>query len=281
MPSRPATALPPGACDTHTHVFGPGDRYPMPAPPAYTPPDAPAPVHLAMLDQLGMTNAILVQPAPYADDCSAIVDAVSLSGGRLRGIATAGARASGARLQSHFDAGIRGLRFVETGAARMPGADSFDTLRELAAAMRDIGLHAQIWADCGRIVSSADWLLGLGVPVVIEHMGRFDMAQGPDGDDFRALTRLVADGSVWVKLGVCRTSTQAPGYPDTRPYHDALVAANPEQLLWASDWPYVRLDPAPDPGKLVDLFDEWIGHDRDIRRQIFVDNPARLYGFGD
>ena len=45
-PPDPATRTPryrppPGACDAHCHVFGPGDRYPYAPDRAYTPPDAP------------------------------------------------------------------------------------------------------------------------------------------------------------------------------------------------------------------------------------------------
>jgi 2-pyrone-4,6-dicarboxylate lactonase len=78
---------------------------------------------------------------------------------------------------------------------------------------------------------------------------------------------------------VCRVSRAKPDYPDARPLHDALVAANPDRLLWGSDWPYVRMgDPTPDAGRLLDLFQAWVG-DAELARRILVDNPAALYGF--
>jgi predicted TIM-barrel fold metal-dependent hydrolase len=58
-----------------------------------------------------------------------------------------------------------------------------------------------------------------------------------------------------------------------------MVEANPARLLWASDWPYVRMgNLAPDVGHLIDLFHKWIG-DEAICRKILVENPAALYGF--
>ena len=40
-PRIPAFRLPPGACDTHCHVFGPDAVYPYVPERPYTPPDAP------------------------------------------------------------------------------------------------------------------------------------------------------------------------------------------------------------------------------------------------
>ena len=40
-PAKPKYAPPPGACDAHCHVFGPGERFPYAPNRTYTPPDAP------------------------------------------------------------------------------------------------------------------------------------------------------------------------------------------------------------------------------------------------
>jgi 2-pyrone-4,6-dicarboxylate lactonase len=72
---------------------------------------------------------------------------------------------------------------------------------------------------------------------------------------------------------------QAPDYPDARPFHEALVRANPERLVWGSDWPHPRIEgEMPDAGRLFELFQQWTPHEA-TRRRILVDNPARLYGF--
>ena len=94
------------------------------------------------------------------------------------------------------------------------------------------------------------------------------------------LLRLLGEGGCWVKLsGAHRVSRAAPDYPDARAFHEALVAANPEQLVWGSDWPHPRMEgEMPNAGHLLDLFNEWTPDDA-IRRRILVDNPARLYDF--
>ena len=58
--SRPKMSLPPGACDTHAHVFGPSDRFPYAADRSYTPPDAPLEKYLGMLDAIGFACGVLV-----------------------------------------------------------------------------------------------------------------------------------------------------------------------------------------------------------------------------
>ena len=94
--------------------------------------------------------------------------------------------------------------------------------------------------------------------------------------------RLIGEGGCWDKVsGAHRLSQQAPDYPDARPFHEALVRANPERLVWGSDWPHPRIEgEMPDAGRLFELFQRWTS-DAATRQRILVDNPARLYGFSD
>ena len=101
------------------------------------------------------------------------------------------------------------------------------------------------------------------------------------GADFQRLCGLVRDGRVFVKLALCRNSQQRPFYEELRPFHDALVAANADALIWGSDWPHLRMGAeAPDPQALLDLFRSWVS-DVAIERKILVDTPQRLFGFTD
>ena len=70
-----------------------------------------------------------------------------------------------------------------------------------------------------------------------------------------------------------------PDYADAQAFHQALVRANPERLMWGTDWPHPQVDAAamPDDGHLVDLFHRWTP-DATHRRLILVDTPARLFG---
>src|SRR2546423_4318152 len=87
--SRPKVPPPPGACDTHAHVFGPASRFPYAEDRSYTPPDAPLAKYLAMLDTLGFERGALVQGSAHGRDNSAMLDALERRPDRLRGVAVA------------------------------------------------------------------------------------------------------------------------------------------------------------------------------------------------
>jgi predicted TIM-barrel fold metal-dependent hydrolase len=88
-------------------------------------------------------------------------------------------------------------------------------------------------------------------------------------------------GKAWVKMtGPYRISSEpAPPYDDIMACVDAVLAANPEQLLWGSDWPHVMVKHVmPNDADLLNLFCRWVT-DPNLRQQILVENPARLYSF--
>ena len=113
MPEAPASPPPAGACDTHTHVFGPFARHPVPAPSSYAPPIAPPPVHQEMLDRAGLSRAVLIQPAPYGTDNSALLEALSQRPETTRGVGVLSADADDADFERLAAANIKGLRFSE------------------------------------------------------------------------------------------------------------------------------------------------------------------------
>src|ERR1700681_1723218 len=109
--SRPRQPLPPDACGTHTHVVGPGGRFPYARDRSYTPPDAPLEKYLAMLDAIGFARGVLVQGSAHGRDNSAMLDALKRQPERLRGVAVADADISPATLREWNELGVRGLRF--------------------------------------------------------------------------------------------------------------------------------------------------------------------------
>jgi predicted TIM-barrel fold metal-dependent hydrolase len=283
-PARPPViALPPDACDTHAHVFGPAAQFPYAADRSYTPPDAPLAMYLAMLDTVGFARGVLVQGSAHGRDNSAMLDALERHPDRLRGVAVADADVAPAELHRWASLGVRGLRFnhfFRGGALHYRGGVPLDAARTLAPLMAELGWHLQLWIDVKDLPETIPTLRALGLPVVIDHMGRTDAGAGTATPGFQSLLRLVGEGGCWVKLsGAHRLSRKAPDYPDARPFHEALVRANPERLVWGGDWPQPRMEgEMPDVGHLLDLFQAWTP-DEATRTRILVTNPARLYGF--
>lgn len=277
---RPDLPTPPGACDTHFHLFGPAAKFPFSPGRAYTPSDAPLEALLAMHAQLGIARGVVVQGNAHGTDNSALLDALAREPRRLRAVAIVQDSVSDAELRRMVDAGVRGLRFHHMPKGRGYSALGLKSFAALAPRMAALGLHVQFMMDVNYLDEALPCLEGWRLPAVIDHMGNIDAALGVQQPGFQLLCRLLADGRVWVKVsGAYRISTRYPDYPDARPFHEALVAANPQQVVWGSDWPHPRIEgEMPDDGVLLDLFNAWTP-DAAVRRQILVDNPARLYGF--
>lgn len=280
-PSAPALPTPPGACDTHFHLYGPPEKFPYAPERAYTPPAAaPLEALLALHAVLGIERGVVVQGNPHGTDPAALLDALAREPARLRGAAIAHAGISDLELKRLADAGVRALRFHHMPRGRGYSSLGMDAFKALAPRMAALGLHAQFMLDAAALADALPYWRGWRLPIVIDHMGNVDAARGADQPAVQALCRLLAEGRIWVKVsGAYRISTRYPDYPDARPIHEALVAANPDQVLWGSDWPHPRLErDMPDDGHLLDLFNAWTP-DPALRRRILVDNPARLYGF--
>jgi 2-pyrone-4,6-dicarboxylate lactonase len=270
--------VPVGACDAHTHVFDAG--FPNgPAP--YGLPDASLAVHAAMRATIGVARAVLVQPVPYGRDPACMLDALARGGGALRGVMIADQTVADATLEVWHAAGVRALRFAEMrapgGAGRYPGSIGVEALRALAPRLRALGWQAHLWASAAQCAALLPELARLGVPVVVDHLS---MPERPEDPAFDAVLGHLREGTVWVKATLCRVPRGDAGIEALRPLQDRLVAANPGRVLWGSDWPYVRMESAPDAGAMLDLFLGWLG-DADLACRILVDNPAGLFGFDD
>jgi predicted TIM-barrel fold metal-dependent hydrolase len=275
--------LPRGACDCHCHVFGPATLFPYAEPRSYTPEDQPLEAYLALLDRLGLERGVIVQPSAYDRDNSATLDALRRAPDRLRGVAVVGAEADAATLRAMHAAGVRGLRANEyrrDGQAAYHGGVRLSEIERLMPVMADLGWHLQLWIDARDLPELLPRLARLPVPVVVDHMGRMHHSHGTAHPGFEALRREVAEGRLWAKLsGTYRLGATAPDYLEAKPFHDALVAANPEQLVWGTDWPHPRPEgPVPDAARLLEDFCRWTP-DAELRRRILSVNPARLYGF--
>lgn len=280
-PRKPRIALPAGVCDSHVHVLGPYDRFPMAEDRGYTAPEATAVTLRHVMDTLGIARCVIVHVTAHGDDLAVTLDALGQLGPRARAIAIVRPDTSEAGLERMHEAGIRGVRLTPLHGEE----SSFDDILALARRIARLGWHL-VYMPSGR----ESWtkigprLPDLPVEVVLDHFAwrGFDVAAGIDQPGFGILLDLARSGRCWVKLaGPDRFSRAgAPGYEDALPYARALVAARPDRLIWGSDWPHVRHwdDPVPDDAALLDLLAEW-APDAGVRRAILTDNPAKLYGF--
>lgn len=274
--AAPLLRVPPRATDTHMHVVEPG--YPLAASAQAVPPAAPLSAYLPVRARLGLERCVVVQPSAYGTDNACTLAAVAALGGAARGVATVDAGTGDAELARLSAGGIRGARLHMLAGGIIPWGDVEPICRRIAAH----GWHAQLQLDGRQLPEHAALLARLPCTLVIDHTGKFLEPVAPSHAGFRALLRLVEAGRTYVKLSApYETSrTGPPAYEDVGALARALVAAAPERMLWASNWPHIGQprEGGPDEAVLLDTLLDWAPREAD-RQLILADNPARLYGF--
>jgi predicted TIM-barrel fold metal-dependent hydrolase len=271
--TRPAFAMPPGACDTHFHVFEPG--YPHVPEPLYTFPDGTLDAYLAMAEVLGIERMVLVQPSFYGTDNSLlryVLKRLGRAGPRCGGVVQIDEDASDAELDEFHELGVRAVRLDLFARASWPTAELVAYIQRMAARATPRGWHLQFYTPGTIVRDLLPFLADLEDTFVIDHMGYLTESD-PELD--RRLLAVLAQGSCWIKLsGAYRVAKNKP-LSSVAPWGRALVAARPDRLIWGSDWPHLP-DGQRDTGEILNLLADW-APDEASRRTILVDGPARLF----
>lgn len=230
-------------------------------------------------ERLGLTHAVIVQPAAYGTDNRVTVDAIAaLGAATTRGIAVLHPDASDALLDELHGGGIRGLRFSIHDPRT--AAVSIDMLAPLARRIARLGWHVQLHMLAGQLVEHAATIDALQVPMVIDHMARLPQPSPASHAAFALGARWLAEGRAWVKLSgpYLDTRVGGPDYADATAIAREFVQRAPDRCVWGSDWPHPTERDKPDDARLLGLLAEWIP-DEGVRRAVLADNPRRLYGF--
>ncbi len=279
-PTRPCFDVPKGAIDTHAHVFGPVSKYPYSPGRGYTPPDASLESFRHLHDALGIERAVLTQPSVYGTDNRAILDAVAAAGDRMLAVAAVAEDITDRELEALNARKVRGVRVNMVDKGGMP-FDGIGAVREFTERIRDFGWHLEVLIHVDEFDDLRRALNAMAVDVVVGHLGYMKTDHGLDHPGFREFLDLVRDGKCWVKLsGSYRITTQdRPPYADVTPLARALIEANPDRMVWGSDWPHPTFwGTMPNDGELFDQLADW-APDAATRQKILVDNPRALYGF--
>lgn len=293
---RPATEVsfevPPGACDCHTHIFGDPTTYPMSPSRTYTPEPALPDDMAALHKRLKMQRVVIVTPSIYGTDNATTLFGIKARGADARGVAVIDDKTPDRDLDAMGRAGVCGIRLnLATAGVNNPAAAG-QQFRVSAERMKARSWHIQIYTNAPLIAHLKEVVAASPVPVVFDHFGGAQAAEGPSQLGFADLLALVRSGKAYVKIsGAYRASQRAPEYADIVSLAKALIAANPDRVLWGTDWPHP--DAAARPGRkptdvspplpiddvrLLNQLPVW-APDAAIRQKILVENPARLYGF--
>lgn len=271
---RPRFAMPPGACDSHTHVI-PVSGWTLVPGANYTPAPAPAETHLRMLDALGLSRGVVVQPSIFGTDNRAVIDAIARAPQRLRGVAVLEPTVADSDLQRLHQQGIRGVRFN----LMLGGGGGLRAMTELAPRLAVLGWHAEILVNGALLPELEPVLRALLCRLVIDHMASLRADIAPASPAMKVLLGLVEQRDTWVKLSGAYRLSDASTDPRLAERARLLVRCAPDRMVWGSDWPHVACTVMPDAGQLLNLLAEWFEADAATLQRVLVDNPARLFDF--
>ena len=282
-PRKPRFVLPAGTVDTHFHIFGPPEVFPW-APAdkrVYTPPAAPLSHYHQLMEHLGISRGVVIQPMAHGYDNSVTLDAIAGSNGRLMGVAKVDDTFSDKKIDELHLGGIRGVRFnmiLESG-----GTGNLRLIERTIEKIKDRDWSLTIHTKPEQLVKNADWLAQIKVTTIIDHYARVDYADGIEQKTFQTLLRLLQDNEhIWAKLScVERCSSLGPPYEDAIEFAHAMIDLTPNKLLWGTDWPHSQrynLGDQCDTGELVDIIPNLIP-DQSTQHLILVKNPLKLFDF--
>ena len=283
--------IPPHACDCHTHIHLP-EKYPFFDGRVYTPEPA-SPEEMAALHKaLGIERVVIVTPSVYGTDNRATLEGMKFRGDTARGVAVIDDKTSESDLDAMGKAGIKAIRINLAQAGINDPSIGRKRLEAAIERVKGRGWHVQCYTNLALLTNIKDVLASSPVPVVFDHFGGADADKGLEQPGWAELVEAVKSGKVYVKIsGAYRLSNKSPDYPDSVPFAKALIDANPDRLVWGTDWPHPdsaiipgrkSTDLAPllqiEDGRVLNLLAVW-APDAAVRKKILVDNPARLYGF--
>jgi 2-pyrone-4,6-dicarboxylate lactonase len=277
-PSRPDQQLPPLACDSHVHVFGPAECFAYASSRNFTPVDAPKERLFDLHRHLGIGRCVIVQSAVHGMDNRVVEDAIAAGQGRYLGVALAPLDVGDSELQRLAGVGFRALRF--NFMPHLGGAVDTQALLALTQRLAPLQMHLQVHFPSAMVHTLAPVLAQSAVPVVIDHMGRVDAQLGPAHADFVALCELLGQPGMHVKVSGIDRIDPSPPYQAGLQLARNLIERFPTQCVWGTDWPHPNHTHVPDDGALVNAI--WqMAPDAALRQQVLVDNPQALYRFAD
>lgn len=277
-PSKPAYTPPAGGVDAHCHVFGPMAEFPFSAKAKYLPGDAGPDMLFALRDHLGFSRNVIVQASCHGTDNAATLNAIAKSNGKARGVAVVDPAISDAELEKLHEGGIRGVRF--NFLKRLVDDAPKDKFIEVAKRIKQLDWHVVIYFEADILEELRPFLDAIPTLIVVDHMGRPDVTQGPQGADLKAFRALLdSRDDIWFKA-TCPDRLEEPNGP---PWDDFVRSVAPlvndyqDRVLWGTDWPHPNMQKAiPDDGALVDVIPR-IAPTEELQQKLLVTNPMRLY----
>lgn len=272
-----------GACDCHSHVFGPFHRFRLSEKRTFDPPEAPIEALEDVWRSLGLTRAVLVQGSAHGDDHSAMLTAIEHSPDNRRGVAILSKDASDEMIATLHRGGVRAVRFnwVPHLLGRDPRSEQqrLNDTSQLLERISSLSWHAEVHIDLVDLELVTKLHIPRGMPIVIDHMARIDASDTNALQQTTRLLRFLDQGLFWVKLsGADRLTAKCNDLRLAMVPMQQIIQTIPERCVWGLDWPHVNLNRKRNDMELTELLLEVTGGEKTLK-QLLIHNPAKLYGF--
>ncbi len=227
---------------------------------------------IAEMDTVGVRYAAIAAASFLGTHCDYTLQALQRYE-RLRATVIVDTQASSAQLRELDKAGVVGIRFAVGNTNELPDLHS-PAYRKLLNKIVELDWHVHVFAKPDQLPIILSGLDEAGVKVVIDHFGTRGSDCGPGSANFNSVLRILGNGRTWVKLS-------APYWSEELDHRQLafifLRECGPKRLLWASDWPFVKLNGQLPYRQAVEWLADWLP-DESTRRQIDA-NALELYRF--
>jgi 2-pyrone-4,6-dicarboxylate lactonase len=281
-PSKAKFKLPAGACDTHLHVYGPFDRYPLVAERGYDPdPHSTLDDYLRTHRALGLERAVIVTGSGNGTNNRITLDALTRMDGKFKGLALLDPAITDSELLKLKEGGFTGFRIKANGR----GGLSFAQTKQMFARSAGFDWHVEFMSQSmAEVIGAVPFLNSLNAPYLFDHVAHAEPHMTDNDCEFKELLTILKNQEhAWINLYSFYQLSEAgpPAYADMIDGVRIIIEARPDHVVWGSNWPHggVRV-PIPDDGDLLDFLLA-AAPDEKIRNGILADNPARLYGWPD
>jgi len=274
----PKMEIPANACDCHHHIYDPVRFAYQPTDVRNQPPST-VDCYRMLQQRLGTTRNVIIQPSAYGTDNRCTLDALQQMGKETtRAVVVVDDNISDDELKAMDQMGVRGIRFnINCG-----GSDSLDMMRRLAERIAPMNWSMCFWMGPDMAVSMEQFLRDLPCEVVFDHRGHIPADAGVNHPAVKVISRMLEDNRAWIKLSGLYIDTKCENYEDTIAVGKVYVKANPDRVIWGTDWPhpscYSSRKPMPNDADMLDFLMDQAGTEENFRK-ILTDNPARLFGF--
>jgi 2-pyrone-4,6-dicarboxylate lactonase len=277
---QPRLVAPPGACDTHLHIYGPFDRYPLLAERNYDPdPHSTLDHYLKVQRALGLERAVIVTGSGNGTNNRITLDALQRMKGSFKGLALLDPATTDAELSKLKEVGFTGFRIKANGR----GGLGLEDTKRMIARTAGFGWHIEFMSQSmAEVIGAVPFLNSLKVPYVFDHVAHAEPRQNKNDREFGELLAILKNEEhAWINLYSFYQLSEAgpPDYSDMLAVVGAIVEARPDHVVWGSNWPHGGIAvPMPNDADLLDFLLAAAPKET-IRKQILADNPAKLYGW--